>query len=150
MQILLLQKCWIELGVFVEEESMSITLSKDSQHHPPRIADINDFKAFLDRTGGIEETLSFQPEVHLSTREKRSVCSSSKPVKVLPRTPPNIFATSTPAKNGRPMSDASSCFACGRLMLQDRQLRRLPLDVSKRSCSSNEREEMLSELSPTR
>ena len=42
-----------------------------SRHHPPRVADINDFKAFLDRTAGFEETLSFQPVVHLTTREKK-------------------------------------------------------------------------------
>ena len=41
---------------------------------------------------------------------------SSKPVKIpSPRTPPTIFATSTPAKNSRPALDTSSCFACGRL-----------------------------------
>ena len=60
-----------------------------SQHHPPRVADINDLKAFLDRTAGTEETMFFQPGVHLSTREKKTVRVSSKPVKIpSPRTPP--------------------------------------------------------------
>ena len=123
-----------------------------SQRYLTRTADMNDFDGFLDRIAGIEEILSFQPKVNLSTREKRPGSSSTKAVKPLPtRTQPTIFTTSTPDKSGSAASVVSTCFACGRpsttFLLQDFQLRGFPLDVIERSRSSSKRKEMLSKFS---